>query len=174
LSEVEGWEALTSALRPIFHPPASIYDEMYLVQATPIQLLSSAQLTAFNLAALSLALTLLVMFMSDTPMISHGVSYDVPRVNHPHPLWHAQRGDALVVAVMRPGDVFFGNDKLAPDRLNGKLRERLASTRERRVYIRADARARWGRVADVIDQVRAAGIWDVALFADQPREAVSH
>jgi biopolymer transport protein TolR len=82
---------------------------------------------------------------------------------------HAERDDALVVAIFRSGDVFFRSDKLSPDRLSAEIRERLPSTRDRKIYIRADARARWGTVAQVIDQVRAAGIPSVAFLADQRR-----
>ena len=82
---------------------------------------------------------------------------------------HADRDDALVIAIMRSGDVFFRNDKLPSDRLGAAIRESLPSAREREIYIRADARARWGTVALVIDQVRAAGIPSVAFFAEQRR-----
>src|SRR5262249_21197923 len=139
---------------------------MSRVRSTPIQLLSSSQLTAFTFAALSLALTILVALMCQ-PIVDPGVGIDLPRVNHPRSLRYALREDASVVAVMRNGDVFFGNDKLPPDMLGAKLRESLPLTRERKVYIRADARAPWSRVADVIDGVQAAGVGEVAFFADQ-------
>ena len=81
----------------------------------------------------------------------------------------AQRDDALVVAIICTGDVFFRNDKLPADLLGAAIRESLPSARDRKIYIRADARARWGAVAQVIDQVRAAGIPNVAFLADQRR-----
>ena len=140
--------------------------------ANPILLVSNSQLTAFSFAALSLTLPLLIMFMSDTPMIDHEVSLDLPRVSHPRSLWHAQREDALVVAVLRDGNAFFGYDRVAPDMLSSKLREQLPSTRERKVYIRADSRAHWGTVARVVDAVRAAGIWEVAFVTDQRRTTI--
>jgi Biopolymer transport protein ExbD/TolR len=83
----------------------------------------------------------------------------------------AEREDALVVAIMRTGDVFFGNDKFSAGSLSDALRERLHSTRERKVYIRADARVHWATVGLVLDEVRAAGIAEVAFLADQRKEA---
>ena len=151
----------------------SIYNKTPRVQTKPIELLSGAQMTAFTFAALSLALTLLVVFMTDTPIIDDGVSLDLPKVSSPHSLWRAQREDALVVAVMCDGNVFFGNDRVAPDRLGRALLESLLSTRENKVYIRADGRVPWWIVALVIDAAREAGIPQVAFFADQRRSAVS-
>ena len=148
----------------------SIKDEMRHVRTNPILLVNNNQLTAFTFAALALALTMLVAFMCDTPILD-GTRLDFPRVSHPHSLWHAQREDALVVAILRTGDVFFGDDKLDPDTLTGKMLARVPLTRERKVYIRAEARVPWKAVARVVDAARSAGIAEVEFFADQNRTA---
>src|SRR6516225_7072410 len=66
-------------------------------------------------------LVLLIIFMVVTPMLQKGVSVDLAKVNNPEQMPDADKEDALVVAVMRTGDVFFGNDKIAPDQLTGKV-----------------------------------------------------
>jgi biopolymer transport protein ExbD len=43
---------------------------------------------------------------------------------------------------------------------------------ERKIYIRADARARWGTVKVVLDGVRAAGILRVAFLVDSRRSPI--
>ena len=101
----------------------------------------------------------------------HGVSVDVPRTLHPKSMGRAQRKDALVVAILRSGAIFLGGDMISPDNLGHKLHDRLWSNGgERKVYIRADALARWGRVGEVIDQVRAAGVPEVGFLVDQRRQ----
>src|SRR3954465_11492476 len=60
-------------------------------------------------------LVLLIIFMVITPMLQKGVSVDMAKVNNPTQMPDADKEDALLVAVMRNGDVFFGNDKIAPD-----------------------------------------------------------
>jgi biopolymer transport protein ExbD len=139
-------------------------------RAKPIQPLCGPDLTAFTCSAATVALTLLVAFMT-APTPHDGGSIDLPRVNHPTAMARAEREDALVVAIMRTGDVFFGNDKFSAGSLSDALRERLHSTRERKVYIRADARVHWATVGLVLDEVRAAGIAEVAFLADQRKEA---
>jgi biopolymer transport protein ExbD/biopolymer transport protein TolR len=148
----------------------SITNKMLRRRTKPIQPIAGMNLTAFTFAGLGVALTLLVAFMC-APTAHHGVSIDPPRVNHPKPLWHAKREDALVVAVLRDGKVFFGNNLLAPHTLGETIREHLSLTREKKIYNRVDGRNRWGNVAPVIDQVREAGVQDVSFFAEQRNPA---
>jgi len=115
-------------------------------------------------------LVLLIIFMVVTPMLQKGVSVDLAKVNNPEQMPDADKEDALVVAVMRTGDVFFGNDKIAPDQLTGKVKDRLANRADKRVYIRADARAKFGRVVEVVDNIRAAGVDQLGLLTDQRKD----
>ncbi|HMK21323.1 MAG TPA: biopolymer transporter ExbD [Terriglobales bacterium] len=115
-------------------------------------------------------LVLLIIFMVVTPMLQKGVSVDLAKVNNPEQMPDADKEDALVVAVMRTGDVFFGNDKIAPDQLTSKVKDRIANRVDKRVYIRADARAKFGRVVEVVDNIRAAGVDQLGLLTDQRKE----
>jgi biopolymer transport protein TolR len=116
-------------------------------------------------------LVLLIIFMVVTPMLQKGVSVDLAKVNNPEQMPDADKEDALIVAVMRTGDVFFGNDKLKNlDELTGKVKDRLASKSDKRVYIRADARAKFGRVVEVVDDIRAAGVDQLGLLTDQRKD----
>jgi biopolymer transport protein TolR len=116
-------------------------------------------------------LVLLIIFMVVTPMLQKGVSVDLAKVNNPEQMPDADKEDALIVAVMRTGDVFFGNDKLPNlEQLTGKIKDRLANKSDKRVYIRADARAKFGRVVEVVDDIRAAGVDQLGLLTDQRKE----
>jgi biopolymer transport protein TolR len=112
-------------------------------------------------------LVLLIIFMVVTPMLQKGVSVDLAKVNNPTPMQDADKEDALVIAVMRDGKVFFGNDQIAPDQLTNKIKDKLANRPDKRVYVRADARAKFGSVVEVVDNVRAAGVDDLGLLTDQ-------
>src|SRR6202161_604346 len=71
-------------------------------------------------------LVLLIIFMVITPMLQKGVSVDMAKVNSPTPMPDADKEDALIVAVMRDGQVFFGNDLTPPDQLTQKVKDRRA------------------------------------------------
>ena len=110
---------------------------------------------------------LLLVFMT-MPTPHHGLSVDVPHVDHSIPMPGARREDALMVSVTRDGKVYFGVNQIrdAAD-LCGKVIDRLKDHAvERKVYITADMRARWGAVKPVLDGVRDAGILRVAFMAN--------
>jgi hypothetical protein len=75
----------------------------------------------------------------------------------------------------RDGKVYFGVEQVRADALPQKIADRLKDHNvERKVYIKADTRARWGAVKDVVDGVRAAGLMRVAFLVDQRRSAALH
>ena len=114
-------------------------------------------------------LVLLIIFMVVTPMLQHGVSVDLAKTNNPVPMADADKEDALLIAVNRAGDIFFGTDKIAADQLTNKLKDRLASRTDKRVFVKADARTKYGNVVEVVDNVRAAGVDDLGLLTEQRR-----
>jgi biopolymer transport protein TolR len=116
-------------------------------------------------------LVLLIIFMVITPMLQHGQSVDLVQVNNPTPMPDADKEDALLVAVMRDGTVYFGNDKLPVDQLTGKVKDRIANKQEKIVYVKADARAKFGSVVAVVDNVRAAGVDQLGLLTEQRKTA---
>ena len=115
-------------------------------------------------------LVLLIIFMVITPMLQKGVTVDLAKVNNPTQMPDADKEDALIVAVMRNGDVFFGNDKTNPDQLTNKIKDRIANRTNKIVYVRADARAKYKAVVDVVDNVRSAGVDDLGLLTDQRKQ----
>ena len=118
-------------------------------------------------------LVLLIIFMVVTPMLQHGVTVDMARVNNPEQMPDADKEDALLVTVTRDGQVYFGTDQIAMDALTNRVKDRLANKQDKRVYVKADMRARFGYVVQVVDDVRAAGVDDLGLLTDQRKTAPS-
>ncbi len=81
----------------------------------------------------------------------------------------ADKEDALLVAVMRDGRVFFGTDPIAADQLTQKIKDRLTDKTDKRVFVKADARAKFGSVVEVVDNVRAAGVDQFGLLTEQKK-----
>ena len=112
-------------------------------------------------------LVLLIIFMVVTPMLQHGIPVDMAKVNNPEDMHDADKEDALQVAVTRDDKVFFGNDLVNPADLTQKIKDKLTNRTDKRVYVKADARAHFGNVVQVVDAVRAAGVDDLGLLTDQ-------
>jgi biopolymer transport protein ExbD/biopolymer transport protein TolR len=118
-------------------------------------------------------LVLLIIFMVVTPMLQKGVSVDMAKVNNPEQMPDADKEDALLVSVTRDGQVYFGTDQINVDNLTSKVKDRLANRADKRVYVKADMRARFGNVVQVVDGVRAAGVDDLGLLTDQRKTTPS-
>ena len=115
-------------------------------------------------------LVLLIIFMVITPMLQKGVSVDMAKVNNPIPMPDADKEDALLVSIMRDGKIYFGTDVVTADSLTDKVKDRLANRIDKRVFIKSDARTKYGSVVDVVDNVRAAGVDDVGLLTEQRKQ----
>jgi biopolymer transport protein ExbD/biopolymer transport protein TolR len=116
-------------------------------------------------------LVLLIIFMVVTPMLQKGVSVDMAKVDNPTPMEDADKEDALLVSITRDGKVYFGTDQITVDNLTTKVKDRLANKPDKRVYVKADMRTRFGGVVQVVDAVRAAGVDDLGLLTEQRKTA---
>jgi biopolymer transport protein ExbD/biopolymer transport protein TolR len=119
-------------------------------------------------AFLSIQLALLFAFMGivagspDLP--KHAV--DLPKANHAVEMRGADREDSLVVAIERNGDVFLMGDRVSPDQLPLQIRSAISKGSERKIYIRTDARAKYGRVIEVLKSVQSTGIENIGFMTD--------
>ncbi|MFB3814270.1 MAG: ExbD/TolR family protein [Terriglobales bacterium] len=112
-------------------------------------------------------LVLLIIFMVITPMLQKGVSVDLAKTNNPVQMPDADKEDSLLVAITRDGKIFFGSDQITADQLSAKVKDRLANKVDKRVFIKADARTKYGNVVEVVDDVRSAGVDQLGLLTEQ-------
>jgi biopolymer transport protein ExbD len=92
---------------------------------------------------------------------------DMAKVSHPIPMSHADRENAIQISVTREGKVFFGSNLVRLSDLPSKIRGSVSRGSEKKVYIRADARAKYAWVAEVLDSVHDAGIEKIGFLVDQ-------
>jgi biopolymer transport protein ExbD len=114
-------------------------------------------------------LVMLIIFMVITPMLSKGTSVELAKTKNPSKMQAADKDDAVLVAITRNGEVFLspGNSKLQPDALPGKVKDLLTSKLDKMVYIKSDGRARYEKVTEVVDSLRAGGVDQLGLLTDQ-------
>ncbi|MFL6299229.1 MAG: ExbD/TolR family protein [Terriglobales bacterium] len=115
-------------------------------------------------------LVLLIIFMVITPMLQKGVSVDMAVANNPRAMQDADKEDALLVAVTRDGKIFFGSELMpSADALTAKVKDRVAARTDKTVFVKADARAKYGNVVAVVDNVRSAGVDQLGLLTEQSK-----
>ncbi|HSM84495.1 MAG TPA: biopolymer transporter ExbD [Candidatus Limnocylindrales bacterium] len=115
-------------------------------------------------------LVLLIIFMVITPMLQKGVTVTLAKTENPMQMPDADKEDALIVAVQRDGSIFFDTQKVGPEELTQKVKDRVASRVDKRVYVKADARAKYKAVVEVVDNVRSAGVDQLGLLTEQKRQ----
>jgi len=116
-------------------------------------------------------LVLLIIFMVITPMLQKGVSVDMARVENPRTMADAEKEDAVVLAVTRDGKIYLGSGTIHIDQITSTVRDRISSKLDKTVYIKSDARAKYGDVVTVVDNVRAAGVDTLGLLTERVERA---
>jgi biopolymer transport protein ExbD len=118
-------------------------------------------------------LVLLIIFMVITPMLTPGVPVQLAQTRNPATMSDADKEDALVVAILRDGRIFLRNELINGKALVDTMKDRLAGRSNKTVFVRADARARYEYVVEVVDNVRTAGVDQLGLLTEQVRHSNS-
>jgi biopolymer transport protein ExbD/biopolymer transport protein TolR len=113
-------------------------------------------------------LVLLIIFMVITPMLSKGQQVNMVKTHNDIKMQEADKEDAILIAITRDGKDFLspGNSLIQLDQLPSKVKDLQQNRSDKTVYIRADARARFSSVTDVIDNLRTAGVDQVGLITE--------
>jgi len=116
-------------------------------------------------------LVLLIIFMVVTPMLNNKVNVDLAKVLNPTTMPDADHQDSVKVSITRDGKVYLGATQISLADLGPKAQDLLQNKPDKTVYIRSDARARYGIVMDAIDNLRTAGVDQVAFLTKPIRQS---
>jgi biopolymer transport protein TolR len=121
----------------------------------------------------SVMFALVAMFLIPASIVDHRerISVDLAKVLHPRPMQVELREDVMEIAVTRDGKVYFGLDQVLIASIPDRLHQGMNRGAEHKVYVRADMRARYGRVKQVLDGIRSAGVENIAFVVDEPSAA---
>jgi biopolymer transport protein ExbD len=112
-------------------------------------------------------LVLLIIFMVITPMLQKGVSVDMAKAANPRSMSDADKEDAVLLAVTRDGKVFLGTSPIPLDQVTKKVKDMISDRLDKTVYVKSDARAKYGDVVKLINNVRAAGVDSLGLLTEK-------
>ena len=129
---------------------------------------AGAQMAAPNVIPMAdIMLVLLIIFMVVTPMLQKTHQVDMTTVNNARDMKDADKDDAIVVAVTRDGTLFLGNNKISKEEITGQVKDRIANKLDKTVYVKSDARAKYGDVVAVVDEIRSAGVDQLGLLTEK-------
>jgi len=129
------------------HPPAVVSD----INVTPM---------------VDVMLVLLIIFMVITPLLAKGVSVDLVKTKNPISMKKADQDDAIVVAVTKDGKTFMGSDAIDPSTIPSKVVDLLADRLDKTCYVKADSRALYSAVVEVVDNLRTAGVDQIGMITE--------
>jgi biopolymer transport protein ExbD len=112
-------------------------------------------------------LVLLIIFMVVTPMLQKNMPVDMARTNTAHEMQDADKDDAIVVAITRDGNIFLGHAAMRKEDLTGQIKDRISNRLDKTVYVKSDARAKYGDVVAVVDEIRSAGVDQLGLLTEK-------
>ena len=108
-------------------------------------------------------LVLLIIFMVTAPMLTSGISVDLPKTKASALPGNDQ---PVAVTVRQDGTVYIQNTEVALSELGEKLAAVLGEKKDTRIFIRGDRAIDYGRVMQVVAEVNRAGFTRVALLTD--------
>lgn len=137
-----------------------------------------ARLSEINVTPfVDVMLVLLIVFMVTAPLLTVGVPVELPRTDAKQ---LESETDPLSITIREDGTIYVQESVVSADELVAKMRAISREGYDRRVFIRADATADYGLVADVMARLSSSGFRNLGLVTDtrdgprrpdtQPRE----
>jgi biopolymer transport protein ExbD/biopolymer transport protein TolR len=126
------------------------------------------QMAAPNVIPMAdIMLVLLIIFMVVTPMLTKDIPVDMAAVENPREMQDADKEDAIVVAITRDGRIYIGNQAMQKEDLSGQIKDRISTRIDKTVYVKSDARAKYGDVVAIVDEIRSAGVDQLGLLTQK-------
>ncbi|HUR35824.1 MAG TPA: biopolymer transporter ExbD [Vicinamibacterales bacterium] len=129
----------------------------------------STSLAEINVVPLvDVMLVLLIIFMVTAPMIQRGIDVKLPVARRAS----AVEGERLFVTVpasfRTDGRVFLGDEVIRLEVLQERVRQKMETANDKRVYLRGDGTVQLQELMTIIDRLKDAGVTDVGVVARAP------
>jgi biopolymer transport protein TolR len=108
-------------------------------------------------------LVLLVIFMVAAPMMTAGVTVDLPDSNA-SPI--AGQGEPLAVSITANGDIWIQKSKVPFKDFQKKLKAVTSEKKDTRIFVRGDRSVDYGKIMQVVGEINEAGYNKVALVTE--------
>lgn len=110
-------------------------------------------------------LVLLIIFMVATPMMTQGLEVDLPQTKQVETL--PSENEHMVLTIRRDGRIYLDEYQIENiGDLEGYL-QRLVKDKNKTLFLQADREVPYGLVVEVMGQIKAAGIENLGVMADQ-------
>jgi len=112
-------------------------------------------------------LVLLIIFMVVTPLVQQGADVRLPTavntVNMPE-------NPEVVLYIKKDGTILLNADKVTIDDIASRLEEEFLTVQDKKLYIKADGELEYGKLVDIYEKIREAGIENIAIITQKKTE----
>ena len=110
-------------------------------------------------------LVLLIIFMITAPMMTAGVTVDLPEAKS-QPV--AGQDEPISISVKNNGDIYLQESKITLEQIGPKLQAVAGENKEARIFVRGDRAIDYGTMMKVVGEIQAGGFLKVALISESP------
>ena len=107
-------------------------------------------------------LVLLIVFMITAPLLTVGVSVDLPKTKASQ---LNSKGDPIIISIKENGELFIQEREIDTLQLLSRLKAISSGNKNLRIYVRGDKNVSYGLVLDTIAKIKSSGFKKVALVA---------
>jgi biopolymer transport protein TolR len=116
-------------------------------------------------------LVLLIIFMITTPMLQSGITVNLPKAKNPLDAPEADSKEAVVVAVNRDGRLYLAKKQIGEEELYAYLTQKFSGGEiNRTIFLKGDTALQYGRIVEIVNNCRRAGVERIGLMAEKERE----
>ncbi len=106
-------------------------------------------------------LVLLIIFMVTAPMMQQGLDIELPTTSNSGV---PTTDEPFILMVKKDGTIRAGEATVKMEDLKKKLTAIFSTRSNKQVYIQADKQVEYGTVAEVMGEIRAAGIFSIGMI----------
>ena len=107
-------------------------------------------------------LVLLIVFMITAPLLTVGVSVDLPKTKASQ---LNSKGDPIIISIKKNGELYIQERGIDALQLLPRLKAISSGNKNLRIYVRGDKNVPYGLVLDTIAKIKSSGFKKVALVA---------
>ena len=107
-------------------------------------------------------LVLLIVFMITAPLLTVGVSVDLPKTKASQ---LNSKGDPIIISIKQNGELYIQEREIDTLQLLPRLKAISSGNKNLRIYVRGDKDVPYGLVLDTIAKIKSSGFKKVALVA---------
>jgi biopolymer transport protein ExbD len=115
-------------------------------------------------------LVLLIIFMVTAPMIQRGVDVKLPVATRTQQIQGERLFVTVPLAYRQNRIVYLGDVPLRVDILQERVRQKMETLTDKKVYLRGDGGVTFQELMEVFDKLKGAGVLDVGLVNRLPGE----